>query len=102
MRCKLREGNSRSNLIEREKVRSPRWVFLLVATMLLAVRSAEAQLSGSGIPGFFGIKSGSQAPPGAYVSYIFLDYAQPRLSDRMAANSPSSRARLVSMGTPPG
>jgi hypothetical protein len=28
-------------------VRSPRWVFLLVATMLLTVRSAEAQLSRS-------------------------------------------------------
>ncbi len=51
-----------------------RMVFLFGIVLLLAVPSAHAQLSGSGIPGFFGIKSGSQAPPGAYVSYIFLDY----------------------------
>ena len=51
-----------------------RTVFLFGIVLLLAVPSAHAQLSGSGIPGFFGIKSGSQAPPGAYVSYIFLDY----------------------------
>jgi hypothetical protein len=40
-----------------------------------AAQSAAAQLSGSNAVGDFGLKSGSQAPPGWYVGYFLYDYA---------------------------
>jgi hypothetical protein len=45
-----------------------------VMVLLLAVPSAHAQLSGSNISGDFGLKSGSQAPPGIYLGYFLYGY----------------------------
>jgi hypothetical protein len=47
---------------------------LVVMVLLLAVPSAQAQLSGSNISGDFGLKSGSQAPPGIYLGYFLYGY----------------------------
>ena len=55
-----------------------RTMFALVATLLSAV-TAYAQLSGSNIPGDFGIKSGSQAPPGVYLGYFLYNYGSSKL-----------------------
>ena len=46
----------------------------LVATTIFGVGTALAQLSGSHVVGDLGLKSGSQAPPGVYLTYFLYDY----------------------------
>jgi len=42
--------------------------------MMLTAGTIWAQLSGSNVPGDFGLKSGSQAPPGIYLAYLLYNY----------------------------
>jgi len=56
-----------------------RKIFPLVIAMLLSAVTAHAQLSGSNIPGDFGLKSGSQAPPGVYLGYFLYNYGSSKL-----------------------
>lgn len=60
-------------------MKDPRKVSSLVLAMLLSAGTAHAQLSGSNIPGDFGIKSGSQAPPGIYAGYLLYDYGSSKI-----------------------
>jgi hypothetical protein len=43
-------------------------------TLTASTAAVFAQLSGSNLPGDLGMKSGSQAPPGAYLSYFLIQY----------------------------
>ena len=56
-----------------------RTIFALVVATLLYAVPAHAQLSGSNIAGDFGLKSGSQAPPGVYLGYFLYNYGSSRL-----------------------
>jgi hypothetical protein len=56
-------------------VHTPRNAGIIVLALSCAGQSAAAQLSGSNAVGDFGLKSGSQAPPGWYVGYFLYDYA---------------------------
>jgi hypothetical protein len=58
-----------------------RVIFLFVMVLLLAVPSVHAQLTGSNIPGDFGLKSGSQAPPGVWVGYLLYNYTSSKIVD---------------------
>jgi len=51
-----------------------RTIFALLVAALLYSVPAHAQLFGSNIAGDFGLKSGSQAPPGVYLGYFFYNY----------------------------
>jgi hypothetical protein len=51
-----------------------RWILALIATMVFPAGTALAQLSGSHVVGDLGLKSGSQAPPGVYLTYFLYDY----------------------------
>ena len=53
--------------------------FLVLAVLLLAAGTAHAQLTGSNIPGDFGLKSGSQAPPGVWVGYLLYNYTSSKI-----------------------
>ena len=57
-----------------------RSVLLVIAGVVLGAGSARAQLSGSGIGGDFGMKSGSQPPPGFYLGYMLYYYDTSRLA----------------------
>jgi len=48
--------------------------FVAVAILLMTAATAHAQLAGDNIPGDFGLKSGSQAPPGLYLGYFLYGY----------------------------
>ena len=56
-----------------------RTIFALVLATLLCAVPAHAQLSGSNIAGDFGLKSGSQAPPGVYLGYFLYNYGSSKL-----------------------
>jgi hypothetical protein len=55
-------------------MRLARWILTLIATTVFGVGTALAQLSGSHVVGDLGLKSGSQAPPGVYLTYFLYDY----------------------------
>jgi len=56
-------------------MKSPKIVFVLSLLILfIASVNAHAQLAGDNIPGDFGVKSGSQAPPGIYAGYLLYNY----------------------------
>jgi hypothetical protein len=56
-------------------MKNPKNIFLLALSILLITRvDARAQLAGDNIPGDFGVKSGSQAPPGIYAGYLLYNY----------------------------
>lgn len=55
-------------------------VFLLIAT------STEAQYKGDHIPGFIGLESGSQAPPGWYVGDLVYVYNTDTIKDNSGRN----------------
>ena len=44
---------------------------------MLTASTVWAQLSGSNVPGDFGLKSGSQAPPGIYLAYLLYNLLNP-------------------------
>jgi hypothetical protein len=50
-------------------------------TLLLITVSAEAQYKGDHIPGFIGLESGSQAPPGLYVGNLVYVYPTDTIKD---------------------
>ena len=56
-------------------------VALLMGTLLLAPTSAVAQLGGENLRGDYGMKSGSQGPPGLYVGNIFYFYSSNTVKD---------------------
>jgi len=60
-------------------MKDPRKVSSLVLAVLLSAGTAHAQLSGSNIPGDFGIKSGSQAAPGVYAGYMLYNYGSSKI-----------------------
>jgi len=60
-------------------MKESRTVFPLMVAMLMYAIPAHAQLSGSNIPGDFGIKSGSQAPPGVYLGYFLYNYGASKI-----------------------
>jgi len=51
-----------------------------LAAVLFARGTALAQLSGSHVVGDLGLKSGSQAPPGIYLTYFLYDYSPSKIS----------------------
>ena len=48
--------------------------FLALFIFVITAVDAHAQLAGNNIPGDFGVKSGSQAPPGIYAGYFLYNY----------------------------
>jgi len=50
-------------------------------TLLLVALSSEAQYKGDHIPGFIGLESGSQAPPGFYVGNLVYVYPTDTIKD---------------------
>jgi hypothetical protein len=61
-------------------LRRTRGCFLL-AFILLAAATSEAQYKGDHIPGFAGLEAGSQAPPGLYVGYVVWVYPNSTVKD---------------------
>jgi hypothetical protein len=55
-------------------------------TFLLIALSAEAQYKGDHIPGFIGLQSGSQPPPGLYVGNLVYVYPTGALKDNQGDN----------------
>ena len=53
-----------------------------LAAVLLLPSTTAAQLNGSNLKGDAGLKSGSQAPPGAYVAIPLWMYSADALKDR--------------------
>jgi hypothetical protein len=56
-----------------------RWCCFL--TLLLLAVSADAQYKGDHIPGFIGLESGSQAPPGLYLGDLVYVYPTDTIKD---------------------
>ena len=66
-----------------QHIKHPRIISCLSqAVLLLAAGTAHAQLTGSNIPGDFGLKSGSQAPPGVWVGYLLYNYTSSKIVGR--------------------
>ena len=64
---------------------------LLMGTlMLLAPTSAVAQLGGENLRGDYGMKSGSQGPPGLYVGDVFYFYRTDTIKDLSGNDLPKS------------
>jgi hypothetical protein len=64
---------------------------LLLGTLhLLAPTSAVAQLGGENLRGDYGMKSGSQGPPGFYLGDIFYFYRTDTIKDLSGNNLPKS------------
>ena len=65
------------------------WSVLIVTTFPLA---SEAQYKGDDIPGFLGLQSGTQAPPGIYVGNVVWVYPTSTIKDNSghAINLPGS------------
>ena len=51
----------------------------MMVGLIFSAGSAHAQLSGNGIGGDFGMKSGSQPPPGFYLGYMAYNYDTSRI-----------------------
>src|SRR5208282_4838131 len=71
------------------------WLCLMLWTCLIvafAAVPAEAQYKGDDIPGFLGLQSGSQAPPGLYVGNVVWVYRTSTIKDNSgnAINLPGS------------
>jgi hypothetical protein len=64
-------------------------------TILLIAISAEAQYKGDPIPGFAGLESGSQAPPGLYVGDVVWVYPTSTVKDNVG-NSITLPGKLTS------
>jgi hypothetical protein len=60
-------------------LRLTRWCCFL--TLLLIAANAEAQYHGDHIPGFIGLESGTQAPPGLYVGNLVYVYHTDTIKD---------------------
>ena len=65
-------------------------VLLSVALRLLAPTSAVAQLGGENVRGDYGMKSGSQGPPGLYVGNIFYFYSTDTVKTLSGGELPKS------------
>lgn len=63
----------------RNKARLMQWSFFLLA--LLAPLHSHAQYKGDDIPGFLGLQSGTQAPPGLYVGNVVWVYPTSTVKD---------------------
>jgi hypothetical protein len=68
------------------------WASLIVAVLAVP---AEAQYKGDDIPGFLGLESGSQAPPGVYVGNVVWVYPTSTIKDS-SGNSISLPGSLTS------
>ena len=59
---------------------------LLVSVVFMAV-AGQAQYKGDDIPGFLGLQSGTQAPPGLYVGNVVWVYPTDTIKDTTATRS---------------
>ena len=58
-----------------------RWFVLMVAALALSSIELSAQYKGDHIPGFIGLQSGSQPPPGLYVGNLVYVYPTDTIKD---------------------
>ncbi len=75
--------------------------FLIAVMLALAAVPAQAQLSGHNLKGDFGLKSGSQAAPGFYLSAMYLNYRADELRNRDGESiilDPERRSSLSANG----
>lgn len=73
-------------------------VFAALLAMLWTAQPASAQLSGFNIKGDVGLKAGSQAPPGGYVTIVFYRYGSDTIKDRFGHEFPVNGDLTIGMG----
>jgi hypothetical protein len=68
----------------------------LVLVILLICVPSHAQYKGDDIPGFLGLQSGTQAPPGLYIGNVVWVYPTDTIKDNNGNNVGQQRASLTS------
>src|SRR6516164_10119777 len=76
-------------------MRRPAYLYSLFGVLLLNIAS-QAQYKGDDIPGFLGLQSGTQAPPGFYVGNVVWVYPTDTVKDNNGNTVGQQRAQLTS------
>jgi hypothetical protein len=73
----------------------PRQALFVFAVLFITV-AIHAQYKGDDIPGFLGLQSGTQAPPGLYVGNVVWVYPTDTIKDNNGNTIGQQRAQLTS------